>query len=73
MFIFTVGTVVTIACMVIIAVIYAWIFLGRFFKQLYCRHPAVYERMDGNVVCRHCDKNLGFVGTYRKKHPKSRV
>lgn len=42
------------------------------FKKEKCKHLSVRELMSCDAVCRDCDKNLGFIQTWRDtigQHP----
>jgi hypothetical protein len=56
--------------MVIIAIIY----VPTWKKRLGCKHSSYFERMDCHAVCRHCHKDLGFIGTLEAtRYPKPTI
>lgn len=67
MFVFTLTEVIGVA---IFTITCAFLFIGwalRKYKQARCPHESFYETMACDAVCNSCGKNLGFIGTVRKK------
>jgi hypothetical protein len=41
-------------------------------RQWRCKHDgSIYETQACDAICAHCGKNLGFIGTWRKKRKES--
>lgn len=40
-------------------------------RRARCQHAKVHENGACDAICRNCGKNLGFIGTWREKHPST--
>jgi hypothetical protein len=49
----------------LLSLIYLALQVPRWVKQKLCKHPRVFETGACDAVCRHCGKNLGFIGKWR--------
>lgn len=50
----------------------AYFTLPRTIKQYKCKHERVYETQACDAICSECNKNLGFIGSWREKHKINR-
>jgi hypothetical protein len=65
-FVWTLGDVIGLLVVGIVAILFALIFIADRVKQLLCKHDGGYgETMACDAICRKCGKNLGFIGNFR--------
>jgi hypothetical protein len=60
-----IATGLLITALILLAVFL--ILLPGMVKQLRCKHENISETMACDAVCTRCGKNLGFIGTWRKR------
>jgi hypothetical protein len=69
MFVWTFSDIVTIITIAIAVLLTMGFALKAYVKQSFCKHDGrVRETMACDVICIKCGKNLGFIGTWRKKN-----
>lgn len=69
-FVVTLGDMISLAItgLALIGVLALW--LPGVIKQSRCKHDgSVGETRACEAICAKCGKNLGFIGTWREKHP----
>jgi len=67
MFIWTIGDVIGYVFVSLVLVVLAIKQVAEWIEQRLCKHERVSETMACDAVCNKCGKNLGFIGTWRKK------
>lgn len=53
----------------IFALLFAAFVAPSMWKQWRCKHEKYREDRMCNAICRHCDKNLGFIQPVRARNP----
>lgn len=43
----------------------------QYLRQALCKHLRVFENGHCHAICRHCHKDLGFIGTWREKQTEN--
>jgi len=67
-FVWTFGDVVGLFICSVLVLVVAINSLSQWVKQLRCKHDGgVHETMACDAICNKCGKNLGFIGSWRKK------
>lgn len=73
MFIFTVGDIAAVVIILLIMLYGIFSVIAKSWKEWHCEHnEGVTETSACDAICRKCNKNLGFIGTWRErviKHP----
>lgn len=70
MFIWTIGDALTTLAVVFAFVVIGAVQLRTAIKVGRCKHDGgVRETMACDAICVQCGGNLGFIGTWREKHP----
>jgi hypothetical protein len=59
--------ILAIALGLLVFLVVVIVSIPRKIKQLRCRHLRFHETMSCDAVCSACGKNLGFIGTWRKR------
>lgn len=67
MFVWTLSDAFIVAMLVITSVLVIVIGIYDYLRQRKCPHTAVHETSSCQAICRHCGKNLGFIGSWRDK------
>jgi len=67
MFILTISDLIGCAFVSLILVVLSVKQASEWIKQRRCNHESVRETMACDAVCNKCNKNLGFIGSWRKK------
>ena len=67
MFIWTISDLIGCAFVSLILVVLSVKQAHEWIKQRRCNHESVRETMACDAVCNKCNKNLGFIGSWRKK------
>lgn len=63
MFIYTVGDIIALIAIALLASIFAIYFGYYYIKQKFCKHRKTYtNQLSLDEHCYNCSKNLGFVG-----------
>lgn len=66
-FIWTLNDIIWIVVVSIIIVVTIILSALRWIKQTKCSHKNVFENGACDAICRDCGKNLGFIGTWKKR------
>ena len=67
----TLGDIIGLAVLSIAVVATILISIIQRVQQSRCAHEFVNETSSCDAICRHCGKNLGFIGNWRKAHNTS--
>ena len=67
MFIWTIGDLIGYAFVLFVLVVLAVKQVCELIEQRRCKHESVRETMACDAMCNKCNKNLGFIGSWRKK------
>lgn len=67
MFIWTISDLIGCAFVSLILVVLSVKQASEWIKQRRCNHESVRETMACDAICNKCGKNLGFIGSWRKK------
>ena len=68
MFIYSIETILTVLLIAVIILFYLFAGLRNWFKYRNCEHKSVNETSACDAICKHCGKNLGFIGKWREKN-----
>ena len=68
MFVFNFQDVTALVIGGAMLLVLAWIYITNWWKARNCPHHLVRETMACDAVCKNCNKNLGFIGTWREKN-----
>lgn len=67
-FVLTLSDVLTIAVGVLMLGVWVLVLLIKWWQQSRCKHDSgVNETQACVAICRKCGKNLGFIGSWRKR------
>lgn len=67
-FVWTLDSVLSVAFFVIAAVLWLWVVVPTWIRQAICKHDGdVSETRACDAICCKCGKNLGFIGSWRKR------
>lgn len=65
MFVYTLGTIVSVLMFIIIILFYTVHSVKTYFQQRKCTHDSVFETRACDAICNDCGKNLGFIQNWR--------
>lgn len=68
MFIFTTETVITFVLVVLFILIKLYCSISDWWKYKDCKHEKISETSACDAVCNNCNKNLGFIGSWRERN-----
>ncbi len=73
MFIYTIDDIVTLIVIAFVVAVTLIFNAKIIYQQWRCKHDGgVYESMACDAICKQCGKNLGFIGSWRKKQEESK-
>lgn len=68
-FVVTLQDIIGLGLFAILFVVFGFMFIKTWIKQSLCKHNgSVGENMACEAICRKCGKNLGFIGSYKKRY-----
>lgn len=67
MFIWTISDIIGMVILALIALVTIVGTVCKLITQRTCKHTNVWENGQCHAICRKCDKDLGFIGTWREK------
>lgn len=71
MFIWTIGDALAVFFVLAFGLVFLAVWAHQALTQWRCKHDSgVNETMACHAICRKCGADLGFIGTWREKHPQ---